>query len=161
MSITKSYNRRLNITYVYDTTYVWSEERKRKVQKRKCIGHVDPVTGETKPNGKVGRRPIRKKEDPIAEKDIEKAVEKEKIEKAEKDIKEKKVKKAEKAEKAEKDIKEKKVKKETKDKNDKKSKNDKKDNNDKKDKKDKKSDAELSPKVKSGTRKTKRQSKSS
>ena len=58
MSITRSYNRKLNRTYVYETTYEWSEERQRRIQKRKCIGQVDPDTGETIPNGKVGRRPL-------------------------------------------------------------------------------------------------------
>ena len=55
MSITKSYNKRTNTTYAYETSYVWSDELRRKVQKRRCIGKVDPQTDEIIPNGRRGR----------------------------------------------------------------------------------------------------------
>ena len=55
MSITKSYNKRTNTTYVYETNYVWSDELQRKVQKRRCIGKLDPQTDEIVPNGRRGR----------------------------------------------------------------------------------------------------------
>lgn len=55
MSITKSYNKYTNTYYAYDTTYVWDEKTKRKVQKKVCIGKYDPETGEVVPNAKRGR----------------------------------------------------------------------------------------------------------
>lgn len=55
MSITKSYNKQTGIYYAYETTYEWSEEKQKKVQRKKCIGQFDPKTGEVIPNGKVGR----------------------------------------------------------------------------------------------------------
>ena len=55
MSITKSYNNKTNTYYAYETTYEWSEEQQKKVQRRHCIGKFDPVTGDIIPNGKVGR----------------------------------------------------------------------------------------------------------
>ena len=55
MSITKSYNKHTNTYYAYDTTYVWDEKTKRKVQKKVCIGKYDPETGEVVPNAKRGR----------------------------------------------------------------------------------------------------------
>ena len=55
MSITKSYNKHTNTYYAYDTTYVWDEKTKRKVQKKVCIGKYVPETGEVVPNAKRGR----------------------------------------------------------------------------------------------------------
>lgn len=55
MSITKSYNKQTGIYYAYETTYEWSDEKQKKVQRKRCIGHFDPQTGEVIPNGKVGR----------------------------------------------------------------------------------------------------------
>lgn len=55
MSITKSYNKKTNTYYAYETTYEWSDEKQKKVQRKRCIGHFDPSTGEVIPNGKVGR----------------------------------------------------------------------------------------------------------
>ncbi|MBO4335600.1 MAG: hypothetical protein J5846_07195 [Desulfovibrio sp.] len=55
MSITKSYNKRTKTTYAYETSYVWSDELQRKVQKRKCIGKVDPQTEAIVPCGHRGR----------------------------------------------------------------------------------------------------------
>lgn len=60
MSITKSYNKHTGTYYAYETTYEWSDEKKKKVQVKKCIGKFDPVTGEVIPNGKVGRPSIEK-----------------------------------------------------------------------------------------------------
>lgn len=40
MSISKSFNKKNNTYYVYDTQYVWSEEKQRKVRVRKCIGKL-------------------------------------------------------------------------------------------------------------------------
>lgn len=55
MAITKSYNKRMNTYYVYDTEYVWSEEKQKKVQKRHCIGKWDEATGKIIPTGTRGR----------------------------------------------------------------------------------------------------------
>ena len=55
MSITKSYNKHTGIYYAYETTYEWSDEKQKKVQRKHCIGQFDPETGEVIPNGKVGR----------------------------------------------------------------------------------------------------------
>lgn len=55
MPIRVSYNKYTDTHYVYDVTYVWDEVRQKKVPKQKCIGHVDPETGEIVPNGKRGR----------------------------------------------------------------------------------------------------------
>lgn len=59
MSITRSYNKHNNTYYVYDTQYVWSEEKQRKVPKRTCIGKWDPETDQVIPTGSEGR--LRKK----------------------------------------------------------------------------------------------------
>lgn len=54
MSITRSYNRRTNTWYAYETNYVWDESRQKKVQKRKCIGKFDSNNKIIK-NGSRGR----------------------------------------------------------------------------------------------------------
>ena len=55
MSITKSYNKQTDTYYAYETTYEWSDEKQKKIQRKKCIGQFDPNTGKVIPNGKVGR----------------------------------------------------------------------------------------------------------
>lgn len=55
MSITKSYNKKTNTYYAYETTYEWSDEKQKKVQRKRCVGKFDPTTGAIVPNGKVGR----------------------------------------------------------------------------------------------------------
>lgn len=55
MSITKSYNKQTGIYYAYETTYEWSDEKQKKVQRKRCVGQFDPETGKVIPNGKVGR----------------------------------------------------------------------------------------------------------
>lgn len=55
MSITKSYNKKTKTYYAYETTYEWSDEKQRKVQRKRCVGKFDPATGAIVPNGKVGR----------------------------------------------------------------------------------------------------------
>ena len=39
MSITKSYNKQTGIYYAYETTYEWSDEKKKKVQHKKELKH--------------------------------------------------------------------------------------------------------------------------
>lgn len=60
MSITKSYNKQTDTYYAYETTYEWSDEKQKKVQRKRCIGKFDPNTGKVIPNGKVGRPSISK-----------------------------------------------------------------------------------------------------
>lgn len=55
MSITKSYNKKTDTYYAYDTVYVWDESKQKKVPKRKCVGQYDPETWEIIPNSRRGR----------------------------------------------------------------------------------------------------------
>ena len=55
MSITRSYNKHTDTYYAYDTTYEWDEKAQKKVQRKKCIGKYDPLTGEIIRTGKRGR----------------------------------------------------------------------------------------------------------
>ena len=55
MSITKSYNKQTDTYYAYETTYESTDEKQKKVQRKRCIGKFDPDTGKVIPNGKVGR----------------------------------------------------------------------------------------------------------
>ncbi len=45
-----------NTVYVYDSVSYWDKDLKQPRSKRKLIGKVDPVTGETVPTGKRGRK---------------------------------------------------------------------------------------------------------
>ena len=54
MSITRSYNKHNNTYYVYDTQYVWSEEKQKKVPKRTCIGKWNPESNQVIPTGSEG-----------------------------------------------------------------------------------------------------------
>ena len=54
MAIIKQYHAASNTTYVYESTSYWDP--------RRLIGKIDPVTGETVPTGKPGRKS--KKDDP-------------------------------------------------------------------------------------------------
>lgn len=55
MSITKSYNKHTDTYYAYETSYVWDDKLQKKVQKKVCIGHFDPQTGDIIPNARRGR----------------------------------------------------------------------------------------------------------
>ena len=48
--------------YAYETTYEWSEEKQKKVQRKRCIGQFNPDTGEVIPNGSVGRPGVSKRD---------------------------------------------------------------------------------------------------
>lgn len=61
MAIIQQYHRDTNTTYVYESTSYWDAEKGQSRSKRKCIGKIDPATGEMVPTGKRGRK---KKEDP-------------------------------------------------------------------------------------------------
>ena len=59
MSISKSYNRQNDTTYVYEVIEnYWDKEKKQSRNKRKLIGKIDPVTGEIVPTS-----PRRKKKE--------------------------------------------------------------------------------------------------
>ena len=51
---TRSYNKRMNVWYAYEVEYVWDELKQKKIQKRRCVGKIDPVTDQVIPNGKRG-----------------------------------------------------------------------------------------------------------
>ena len=59
MSISKSYNKQNDTTYVYEVIEnYWDKEKKQPRSKRKLIGKIDPATGEiipTKPRAKSKR----------------------------------------------------------------------------------------------------------
>ncbi|MBP5593989.1 MAG: hypothetical protein J6Y02_01310 [Pseudobutyrivibrio sp.] len=59
MSIVTGYNNKVDKTYAYEMTYEWNDELKRHVQKKKCIGHIDPKTGDIVPNNKTPGRPAK------------------------------------------------------------------------------------------------------
>ena len=53
-------NRKSNTIYAYLNESVWDESKGRNVYKRRCIGHVDPETGEIVPNrgGRTREYPV-------------------------------------------------------------------------------------------------------
>lgn len=57
MSIVKVYNKKMDVTYVYESESYWDKEKQQPRNRRKLIGKLDPVTGEVVPTGKPGRRP--------------------------------------------------------------------------------------------------------
>lgn len=48
------HNKKYDRTYVYNNVSYWDKKEKKPKCKRKCIGHVDPATGEIVPNRKKG-----------------------------------------------------------------------------------------------------------
>lgn len=61
MAIIKQYHKDTDTTYVYESISYWDEEKGQSRSKRKCIGKIDPATGNMIPTGKRGRK---KKEEP-------------------------------------------------------------------------------------------------
>ena len=51
-------NKKNGVTYVYENTSTWNKEKKRADTKRRCIGKLDPVSGEIIPTGKRSKRPV-------------------------------------------------------------------------------------------------------
>lgn len=45
-------NKATGVTYAYESTSYWDKEKQQSRAKRKCIGKLDPVTGEIVPNVK-------------------------------------------------------------------------------------------------------------
>lgn len=56
MAIITQYHKDTDTTYVYESISYWDPEKQQSRSKRKCIGKIDPVTGETVPTGTRGRR---------------------------------------------------------------------------------------------------------
>lgn len=61
MAIIKQYHKATDTTYIYESLSYWDKEKGQSRSKRKCIGKIDPATGEMIPTGKRGRK---KKEEP-------------------------------------------------------------------------------------------------
>jgi len=55
LTLVKMHNKKLGITYVYESHSYWDKEKKQPRNERKLIGKLDPVTGEIIPTGKPGR----------------------------------------------------------------------------------------------------------
>ena len=56
MGITRSFNRHNGVSYAYETVYEWSEEKQKKVQKKRCIGQFVPGTDQIVSNGPRGKK---------------------------------------------------------------------------------------------------------
>lgn len=56
MAIVKQYHKDTGVTYVYESKSYWDPEKKQARSDRKCIGKIDPDTGEMIPTGKRGRK---------------------------------------------------------------------------------------------------------
>ncbi|MDL2322051.1 transposase, partial [Desulfosarcina sp. OttesenSCG-928-B08] len=48
-------DKRIGVTYVYESTSFWDKEKKQSRAKRKLIGKVDPETGQVVPTNGSGR----------------------------------------------------------------------------------------------------------
>ena len=56
MAIVKSYQKKTDTTYVYESEPYWDSEKKQSRSKRKLIGKIDKETGQIVPTGKRGRK---------------------------------------------------------------------------------------------------------
>lgn len=56
MSIIKQTDKKTGITYAYETTYRWDKEKKQSRAVRKCIGKVEPQSGEIVPTRGRGKK---------------------------------------------------------------------------------------------------------
>lgn len=56
MAIITQYHKDTDTTYAYESISYWDAEKQQSRSKRKCIGKVDPLTGEIVPTGKRGRK---------------------------------------------------------------------------------------------------------
>ena len=70
MSIIHVHNKATNTTYVYESVSYWVPELGQARSKRKCIGKLDPKTGNIIPCGERGRK--KQKKDQINADDYEK-----------------------------------------------------------------------------------------
>lgn len=65
MAILK-YANQSGVVYAYESISEWDPEKKQSRSKRKCLGRVDPDTGEIIPTSGKRGRPAKKKEDAAA-----------------------------------------------------------------------------------------------
>ncbi len=56
MAIIKQYHKDTDTTYVYESESYWDPEKKQGRSRRKCIGKIDPETGEIVPTGRRSRK---------------------------------------------------------------------------------------------------------
>ena len=56
MSIVKVYNKKVGVTYVYESESYWDKDKQQPRNRRRLIGKVDPATGEIVPTGRPGRK---------------------------------------------------------------------------------------------------------
>ena len=56
MAIIKQYHKDTDTTYVYESTSYWDASKGQSRSKRRCIGKLDPETGEIVPTGQRGRK---------------------------------------------------------------------------------------------------------
>ena len=57
MARIEHYDKRVGITYVYESESYYDSEKHQSRSKRKLIGRIDPETGEMVPTGRKGRPP--------------------------------------------------------------------------------------------------------
>lgn len=55
MATIKYYDKRVNVTYIYESKSYFDEASQKFKAKRRLIGKLDPVTGDVVPTGKRGR----------------------------------------------------------------------------------------------------------
>ena len=55
-AIVKQYDKRIDVTYAYESTSYWDKDKKQSRSKRKLIGIIDPKTGEITSTTKKKRR---------------------------------------------------------------------------------------------------------
>ena len=58
MAIVKQHDKRIGVTYAYESTSYWDSEKKQSRSKRRLIGIVDPITGEITPTTKKKRNEL-------------------------------------------------------------------------------------------------------
>ena len=52
MAIVKQHDKRIGVTYAYESARYWDSEKKQSRSRRRLVGIVDPVTGEITPTTK-------------------------------------------------------------------------------------------------------------
>lgn len=55
MALIKCYDKRVGITYVYESESYYDKDKHQSRSRRKLVGKIDPETGETIPTGSKGR----------------------------------------------------------------------------------------------------------
>lgn len=71
MSIIKQYHKDTGVTYVFESEDYWDPEKKQARSRRRCIGKLDPATGEIVPTGNRGRKKKGEHSIPSAESEVD------------------------------------------------------------------------------------------